>query len=274
VSEFLARVVAGTVDAVGARRALVPDAVLEEGLVPRAERPFHDALARPGMSLISELKRASPSRGPIQPDADAAEVVSAYERAGASACSILTEPEYFGGSLADLEAARAATRLPLLRKDFIVDRYQLLEARAAGADAALLIVAAMGVPELRHLIEEADRIGLDALVEVHHEIAIRLGLDVLIEVHDATELEAALALNPPIVGINNRNLKTLDVDIETAHRLRRGLPAEVVAVAESGITTRHDVERLEEAGVDAILVGETLMRAGDPAATVAKLLGR
>jgi indole-3-glycerol phosphate synthase len=258
VSEFLARVVAGTVDAVGARRALVPDAVLEEGLVPRAERPFHDALARPGMSLISELKRASPSRGPIQPDADAAEVVSAYERAGASACSILTEPEYFGGSLADLEAARAATRLPLLRKDFIVDRYQLLEARAAGADAALLIVAAMGVPELRHLIEEADRIGLDALVEVH----------------DEREVGAALEAGARIVGINNRNLKTLDVDIETAHRLRRGLPAEVVAVAESGITTRHDVERLEEAGVDAILVGETLMRAGDPAATVAELLGR
>ena len=258
MSEFLARVVAGTVDAVGARRALVPDAVLEEGLVSRAERPFHDALARPGMSLISELKRASPSRGPIQPDADAAEVVSAYERAGASACSILTEPEYFGGSLADLEAARAATRLPLLRKDFIVDRYQLLEARAAGADAALLIVAAMGVPELRHLIEEADRIGLDALVEVH----------------DEREVGAALEAGARIVGINNRNLKTLDVDIETAHRLRRGLPAEVVAVAESGITTRHDVERLEEAGVDAILVGETLMRAGDPAATVAKLLGR
>ena len=258
MSEFLARVVAGTVDAVGARRALVPDAVIEDGLVPRAERPFRDALARPGMSLISELKRASPSRGPIQPDADAAEVVSAYERAGASACSILTEPEYFGGSLADLEAARAATRLPLLRKDFIVDRYQLLEARAAGADAALLIVAAMGVPELRHLIEEADRIGLDALVEVH----------------DEREVGAALEAGARIVGINNRNLKTLDVDIETAHRLRRGLPADVVAVAESGITTRHDVERLEEAGVDAILVGETLMRAGDPAATVAKLLGR
>jgi indole-3-glycerol phosphate synthase len=258
VSEFLARVVAGTAEAVDARRALVPDAALEARIAPRAERPFHDALAPPGMSLIAELKRASPSRGAIQPDAGAAEVVSAYERAGASACSILTEPEYFGGSLDDLSAARAATTLPLLRKDFIVDRYQLLEARAAGADAALLIVAAMGVPELRNLIEEADRIGLDTLVEVH----------------DEGEVGEALEAGARIVGVNNRNLRTLEVDVETAHRLCAGLPSDVVTVAESGIATRHDVERLERAGVDAILVGETLMRAGDPVAAVAELLGR
>lgn len=139
-----------------------------------------------------------------------------------------------------------------------MDRYQLLEARAAGADAALLIVAAMGVPELRNLIEEADRIGLDTLVEVH----------------DEGEVGEALEAGARIVGVNNRNLRTLEVDVETAHRLCAGLPSDVVTVAESGIATRHDVERLERAGVDAILVGETLMRAGDPVAAVAELLGR
>lgn len=210
-----------------------------------------------GISLIAEMKRASPSKGPIRPDATVSQIVRAYQEAGASACSVLTEGAHFGGSLDDLVEARGACDLPLLRKDFIVDRYQLLEARVAGADAVLLIVAALGAEDLVALQEAADDLDMDCLVEVH----------------DEEEMEIAVDAGCEIIGVNNRNLHTLEVDPGTALRLLPDAPAGTVVVAESGITTREDVQRLEDAGVDAILVGEALMRADDTAAAVRALLG-
>ncbi len=225
---------------------------------PARGRPFSEALIAPGVSLIAEMKRASPSKGPIRPDASVTEIVQIYEAAGASACSILTEPSFFGGRLNDLREAREACSLPLLRKDFIIDRYQLVEARLAGADAALLIVAATGEKQLRKLLAFGQEIGLDLLVEVH----------------DEEDTEIAVAAGAEIVGINNRNLKTLEVDPDTVLRLLPDVPAGTTVVAESGISNPADVRRLEEAGVDAILVGEALMGAPDPAAAVRLLLGR
>jgi indole-3-glycerol phosphate synthase len=203
------------------------------------------------------MKRASPSRGPIRPGASVAEVVGAYQAAGARAISVLTEPTHFGGSLDDLVEARAACELPLLRKDFVVDRYQLLEARAAGADAVLLIVAALGGERLAALIADASELGMDSLVEVH----------------DEDEVEAAVEAGAEVIGINNRDLHSLDVDLGTTFRLLADVPAGTVVVAESGITERGHVSELEDAGVDAILVGEALMRADDPASAVRELLG-
>jgi len=257
---FLETVVANTRGLVDARRALVPEAQLREQL---ADAPlvgsFARGLAAPGMSLIAEMKRASPSRGAIQAGARVAPIVTAYAAAGAAAISVLTEPKWFGGSLDDLREAHATVPTPLLRKDFIVEPYQLVEARLAGASAVLLIVAAFGEPDgLARLIGESEA----------------LGLDVLVEVHDDNELATALGVRAPIVGINNRNLHSLDVDLATSLRLRPRIPAGVLVVAESGITTRADVAALEEAGVDAILVGEALMRVNDPTATAAELLGR
>jgi len=258
MSNFLNEVVARTRDDVEARRMQVPLEQLQEALqpAPRA-RPFSEALVQEGISLISEMKRASPSRGPIRPDATVTDIVRAYEGAGASACSVLTEPHWFGGSLDDLREARSACDLPLLRKDFIVDPYQLVEARLAGADAVLLIVAALTPDELSSLHDQAGQIGLDCLVEVH----------------DDDEMKTALECGVEIIGVNNRNLQTLEVDPETALRLLVDAPAGTIVVAESGITSRDDVQRLEEAGVDAILVGEALMREDDPAVAVHALLG-
>lgn len=257
-SSFLDEVVARTRADVDARRAEVPlEALLEQlGPTPRG-RPFSEALVQEGISLIAEMKRSSPSKGPIRPDATVTDIVQAYERAGASACSVLTEPHWFGGCLGDLREARAACDLPLLRKDFIVDPYQVVEARLAGADAVLLIVAALSPDDLMSLHDQAGEIGLDCLVEVH----------------DDDEMQTALECGVEIIGVNNRNLQTLDVDPETALRLLVDAPAGTIVVAESGITARHDVQRLEDAGVDAILVGEALMREDDPADAVHALLG-
>lgn len=224
---------------------------------PDRGRPFSEALIAPGVSLIAEMKRASPSKGPIRPDADVTAIVQAYEIGGAAACSILTEPQFFGGSLDDLRAARAACSLPLLRKDFIVDCYQLAEARLAGADAALLIVAALEEEEFAELLHFGGELGLDLLVEAHTE----------------DEVQAAVDGGAEIVGINNRNLKTLEVDPDTVLNLLADIPAGTVVVAESGIPERSDVIRLGEAGVDAILVGEALMREHDPAAAIRSLIG-
>lgn len=259
MSTFLEGIMAATAEHVAANKRAVSAAELEErvALAPRP-RGFREALAREGISLIAEMKRASPSQGPIRPGASVTGVVQAYERGGASASSVLTEGEYFGGGLADLEEARAAVALPLLRKDFILDRYQLLEARAAGADAALLIVAGLSSDDLHVLLEASRDLGLDALVETH----------------DAVEVETAIDAGADIIGINNRNLHTLEVDVETTFGLLELLPDGVVSVAESGITGRAIVERLDEAGADAVLVGESLMRADDPAAATADLLGR
>lgn len=218
-------------------------------------RPFKEALARPGLSVIAEFKRGSPSAGPIHPDADVASVVAAYERGGAAAISVLTDEDHFWGSLADLEQARAASNLPMLRKDFIVDTYQLWESVVAGADAVLLIVAALADEDLHLLWEEASALDLDCLVEVH----------------GADDLERALALDPDVIGINNRDLHDLRVDVETTEELVTDIPAGKTVVAESGYREREQIEELDRIGVDAVLIGEALMRCPDPEAMVRSL---
>ncbi|HTX32170.1 MAG TPA: indole-3-glycerol phosphate synthase TrpC [Solirubrobacteraceae bacterium] len=215
--------------------------------LPRREggvRDFIAALRRPGIAVIAEHKRRSPSAGPIRDDLNLEDVVAAYERGGAAALSILTEGPNFGGSLDDLRRARAASSLPILRKDFTLDAYQVDEAHAAGADAILLIVAALKDAQLAEL----------------HEAARELGLAALVEVHDARELERALALDPRLIGINNRDLTTLKVDRRRTYELRASIPGEVTVVAESGF---RGPEQLRDLDVDAVLIGEALMRAGD-----------
>ncbi|HVV16625.1 MAG TPA: indole-3-glycerol phosphate synthase TrpC [Polyangia bacterium] len=221
-------------------------------------RSLARALRQPGaITCIAEFKRRSPSAGWIAEGADPAAMARAYAAGGARAMSVLTDGPFFGGNLADLGAARAACPLPVLRKDFVVDRYQIVEARAAGADAVLLIVAALDDPTLRALLAASAEAGLDALVEAH----------------DAAEVARALDAGATIVGINNRDLRTFTVDRELAVRLRAGVPADRIVVAESGIRDAADVARLRAAGVDAMLVGETLMRAPDPAAALKALAG-
>ncbi len=218
---------------------------------------FRAALERPGIGAIAEFKRRSPSAGELRHDADVRAIARAYEQAGASAMSVLTEEDNFAGSLADLRAARDACELPLLRKDFVVDAYQLYEARVAGADAVLLIAAALEDEQLAAL----------------HERALALGLDALVEVHDERELECATAVGAAIVGVNNRDLRDFSVDLERTFRLLDRMPKGVLVVSESGIATREQVVELERAGVAAVLVGETPMRAPDPGAALAALLG-
>jgi indole-3-glycerol phosphate synthase len=239
------------------RREEVPLADLEQQLSDRnGQRPFNEALVRPGLSLVAEFKRASPSAGEIRPGASVEEMVGAYERGGAAAISVLTEEGSFGGSLDDLRAARAATDLPILRKDFIVDPYQLYEAAAAGADAVLLIVAALDAEELGHLHAEAREIDLDCLIEVHAE----------------EELETALEVDADALGINNRNLDDFTVDVATTFELMPDVPAGKTVVSESGISDSDQLEELSRVGVDAVLIGETLMRANDPEAAIRNLL--
>jgi indole-3-glycerol phosphate synthase len=218
-------------------------------------RPFSEALVRPGLSLIAEFKRRSPSAGDIRPGATVAEVCVAYERGGAAALSVLTEATQFGGSLDDLRAARRSSTLPILRKDFVVDVYQLYEAAVNGADAVLLIVAALDDERLRGLYEEARLLDLDCLVEVH----------------DEEDLERALELDADVLGINNRNLKDLTVDLETTTELIVDVPAGKTVVSESGYERYEQISELERIGVDAVLVGETLMRAPDPELAVREL---
>lgn len=223
--------------------------------------PFRDALAADGMSVIAEFKRRSPSAGALsasspegkRPQLD--EIVGAYARGGAAAVSILTEGPNFAGSLDDLRAARQACALPLLRKDFIVDPYQLHEARAAGADAVLLIVAALPPATLASL----------------HAGACELGLDVLVEVHDRAELGGALAIGAEIIGVNNRDLRDFSVEVSRTEALLDDIPEGVIVVSESGIVDAEQVRRLHHRGVQAVLVGETLMRSTDPAAAVERL---
>lgn len=209
------------------------------------------------MSLIAEFKRRSPSAGVIRDEKDPGTVAKAYEAGGARALSVLTEPEFFAGSDDDVRAAREESSLPILRKDFVVDPYQLVEARAAGADAVLLIVAALEPRGLRLLISEAETWGLDALVEVH----------------DAADLKTALEAEASLVGINQRDLRTFQVDRGLAVRMQSEIPDDVVVVAESGISTREEVRALQDAGIDGVLVGERLMRSEDPAGAVVELLG-
>lgn len=221
-----------------------------------AGRDFRGALTGPGLALIAEVKRASPSKGPIAPGADAVALAKAFQEGGAAAISVLTEPNYFGGSLEDLRDVRAATGVPVLRKDFICDALHVYEARAAGADAVLLIVAALTQSELVALIDAATVCGMAADVEVH----------------SPEEVSRATDAGAQIVAINARNLATLDVDLATIERVRPMVPPGIVVVAESGIETAADVRRMRDAGVDAVHVGETLMRAADPAARIRTLL--
>jgi indole-3-glycerol phosphate synthase len=240
------------------RRGRTSQADLESRLSGRGDdRPFREALVRPGLSLVAEFKRRSPSAGDISAVAAVAEQVGAYERGGAAALSVLTDEPHFGGSLDDLRAARAACDLPILRKDFIVDPYQLYEAAVNGADAVLLIVRALDDGEMRLLYEEAR--GLD--------------LDCLVEVHDPGELERALELDADVIGVNNRNLDDGTVDVATTYELMPDVPAGKTVVAESGISHRAELEELERVGVDAVLIGTALMSAPDPEALTRELAG-
>lgn len=234
-------------------------AALERAAEARTPRGFRDALLRSsqkGPAIIAELKKASPSKGVIRGTLHVASLALGFEMAGAAALSVLTEEDYFQGSIANLHEAAAATRLPCLRKDFIVDRLQIVEARAAGADAVLLIVAALEPAEFTHLYGQAQ----DA------------GLDVLCEVHDEKELELAKTIGARLIGVNSRDLKTFQVDIGTAMRLGPQLPAGAVQVAESGINTGADIRKLREAGYHAFLIGESLMKAESPEDAVRRLI--
>jgi indole-3-glycerol phosphate synthase len=242
-----------------AARARVPDAELERTVaaLPPA-RGFTARLTAPGpMRVIAEVKKASPSAGVIRPDFDPVAVARTYERHRATCVSVLTDGPYFQGSLANLSSVRAAVELPLLRKDFVIDRYQLLEARVAGADAALLIAEALPGKELADL----------------HRQAVELGLDVLVELHDADQLPRVLDCGANLVGINNRDLRTFHTRLEHTLDLMPRIPSGVAVVSESGIRTHDDLVRLSAAGVRAVLVGESLMRSPDIGAALDALLG-
>jgi indole-3-glycerol phosphate synthase len=218
-------------------------------------RDFEGALAAHGLSVIAEIKRASPSRGVLNADLDPEVRAQAYERGGAAAISVLTEPNHFLGSEADLRAVRVAVQIPVLRKDFTIDELQIWEARAMGADAVLLIVAVLTPGELGRFLDVAAEAGVAALVEAHSE----------------PEAEIALRSGARIIGINNRDLTTFDVDLATAEKIAPMLADVPVTVAESGIFRREDAARMQAAGYDALLVGESLVRAEDPAAGIAEL---
>jgi indole-3-glycerol phosphate synthase len=205
--------------------------------------------------VIAEIKKASPSRGVLRAQFDPAAIARSYEAGGAACLSVLTDAQFFQGALADLEAARRACALPVLRKDFLVDPYQVFESRAAGADCILLIAACLGQGEMQEL----------------ERVAQRLGLAVLVEVHDAAELETALALDTPLIGINNRNLNTFETQLETTLELLPRIPGERLVVTESGILSSADVRRMRDAGVRAFLVGEAFMRSPDPGAALVRL---
>lgn len=222
----------------------------------QAARPFAAALrAGSNIALIAEFKRRSPSAGWIRQQGLVAEIVKAYSEGGARAISVLTDENFFGGTLTDLRAARACTNLPLLRKDFVLEEVQLLEARAAGADAVLLIVRMLSDEQLRDLLTSARGIGLDVLVETH----------------DHAEIERALAAGATLIGVNNRNLANFQVDLSLTARLIADIPAHVTIVGESGVRSAQDVAAMAEAGVHAVLVGETLMRATDVRAAAREL---
>jgi indole-3-glycerol phosphate synthase len=257
VGGVLGRIVEVKEREVGALRPRAGDLRLaaESALPPL---PFAAALRRPGeVRLLAEIKRRSPSAGAIREGVDPGEVAAAYRAGGAAALSVLTDRDFFGGSLDALRRVRGAVDLPLLRKDFIIDPVQVWEARAAGADAILLIVRILGDERMRDL----------------HAAAAELGMDVLVEAHDARELERAMEIGAQLVGVNNRDLSTFHTDLELSIRLAPGVPPGVTLVAESGIRTGEDVGRLGAAGVDAILVGESLMRQPDLVGATLALVG-
>ena len=263
VPNVLARILQSTRAEVERRKQEVPLAELEargDRRSPATQAPrasLREALRAPGIGVIAEFKRRSPSAGVLRVAADAGELARAYERGGAVAISVLTEGPHFEGSLGDLREARASSELPILRKDFVIDPYQLHEARAAGADAVLLIVAALSPEELAELRGEAGALGLDALVEVH----------------DKAELALALDAGAELLGINNRDLRDFSVDVARTSQLMAEVPGEATVVSESGIANAAQLAALEQQGVHAVLVGESLMRAPDPAAALLALRG-
>ena len=258
--DLLEAIVAATRRRVEIAREADPPATLERRAAMRVPRgdAFRTALAQAGRwNVIAECKRRSPSRGVLRHAYDPVAIAQAYERGGAVALSVLTEPTFFDGSLRHLTAVRDAVSCPLLRKDFIVDEYQLLEAQSAGADAVLLIVAALGDGRLADLQRSARAMGLAALVEVH----------------DVEELDRAVGAGAEIVGVNNRNLRTLEVDTRASETIAARMPRNIVAVSESGLKTSEDLARMRALGYHAFLIGERLMVAPDPGAALAELIG-
>lgn len=253
----LEEIVTARVRRVEQAKARVPLEALRLAAERRSDfRNFAAALSTGGLRVIAEMKMASPSAGLLRQEYSCAEIARSYEAAGASALSVLTEEDYFQGSLEDLREARSAASLPVLRKDFIVDDYQVYESAAAGADALLLIVAALADTDLRRLLTLCGRLKIAALVEVHTE----------------EELARALDAGATIIGVNNRNLKTLEVSLDVSSRLREKIPAGRVTVSESGIRTAQDLWRLSEAGYHAALIGEHFMKAKNPGEALAELL--
>lgn len=239
------------------RQAKIPESALRDRPLFDAERKsFVASLQGKPRHIIAEVKRASPSQGLIRADFDPVRIARQFSESGASALSVLTEERFFQGSLAYLEQIRNAVSVPLLRKDFVLDRYQLLEARSFGADAVLLIAAALSFAQLEDLRQEAEALGLDALVEVHTE----------------EELGQALSSGARLIGINNRDLRTFVVNLATTERLARAVPQGMIVVCESGIDSVQHIERMEKSGVRVFLIGETLMRAADPGAKLRELL--
>ena len=256
---ILAQIVERRRESVSHRKRVLPDVALKIA-VEKKSAPVRDlaaALTRDGLNVIAELKKASPSRGLLRADYQPAKIAPNLETRGAAALSVLTEEDFFQGSLADLKDVAKATRVPILRKDFIVDPWQVWEARAANADAFLLIVAILDDSELRELLE----------------LGRQLGMEPLVEAHSKEELKRAFEAGARIVGINNRDLKSFEVKLETSLELAELIPEECIAVSESGIRTHDDLLRLRKAGFDAFLIGEQLMTKPDPAAALAGILG-
>jgi indole-3-glycerol phosphate synthase len=259
--DLLRTIVAATERIVEIRRAREPIADLERRAAAANPRGplFESALGAAGrVNVIAECKRRSPSRGVLTAAYDPVAIARQYEAGGAAAVSVLTEPTFFDGTLEHLTAVRAAVDVPLLRKDFVVDDYQLVEARAAGADAVLLIVAALEPRALGRLQQRAAELGLATLVEVH----------------DQEELARALDSGARLIGVNNRNLRTLAVDVEASYRLAGQIPANVVSVSESGLQSRADLEKLAAAGYRAFLIGERFMTDSNPAAAIRDLVSK
>jgi indole-3-glycerol phosphate synthase len=254
---ILDRIVEARRDSLERRKRLIPMNALHMTL-RRTEPPrgFHTAVARPGINVIAELKKASPSRGVLRESFDPAELAGGFAAAGAVALSVLTEEEFFQGSLENLRAARKAADIPVLRKDFLFDPWQVWESRAAEADSFLLIAAILDDSLLRELLAAGRELQMEPLVEVHTR----------------AELERVVAAGAKIIGVNNRDLRSFEVLVETSFDLAQSIPDDCIAVSESGVRTREDITRLGDAGFDAFLIGEHLMTAPDPAATLRALL--